>query len=368
MKIAFLARYDFYEKFGGDTNQVEKYKKHWEDSGHDVDIIITKDFNKDYDVYIVVNVDRFLETFYFLKELKKFNLLRKTFLLAIHHSYTDIEYFEKNSRKGINGLLTNSLGFFGREKIKSIILSLKKTEYLPWALALFFMPIRKILKDINPQISFIFIALGEKQSLESDYKLKANRYILTRNGCDIESFERNESEEIDILISGRIEHRKNSLNIAKELSSLENKKIVFVGGENNNNKKYCKDFKDFISKSPNMEYIGKVKPEEVKSLYLNSKLHISASWFEVSSLVDLEAYYYGCNIISSTNGYTREFLTENAVYIDPKETDQLKSKIIESEMKKRDLISRRDYIEKYHSWERNSKKLLDDINIVLERE
>ena len=69
MRVAFLVRYDFYDKFGGDTNQIEKYKKYWISEGANVDIITNKKFKKDYYAYIVVNIDRFLETFYFLKEL-----------------------------------------------------------------------------------------------------------------------------------------------------------------------------------------------------------------------------------------------------------------------------------------------------------
>lgn len=367
MKIAFLVRYDFFDKFGGDTNQVEKYKKYWLNQGEDVDIITTKDFKRNYDVYIVVNIDRFLETFFYLRVLKKYNLLNKTFLLTIHHSYKDIEYFEINSRKGLNGFLTKMFGFFGREKVKGLIFGLKNKNYLFPALIQLFISEVNFLSELNNSIVFIFIARGEKTIFEEDYGFKVKDYIFTKNGCDIETLDRRMKNSIDILISGRIEPRKNSLEIARVLSQLPDKKIVFVGGENNNSASYCNDFKKYISKFDNISYIGKVTSEEMKLLYMQSATHISCSWFEVSSLVDLEAYYYGCNIVSSSNGHTSEFLMDNAEYVDPKRVSSLPDKI-ESVMKKNvNIDSRVSYISENHSWSQNSNKLLTDINKYLDK-
>lgn len=77
---------------------------------------------------------------------------------------------------------------------------------------------------------------------------------------------------------------------------------------------------ELINRFPNMMYLGKVSPEEMTRLYYKSKIHISASWFEVSSLVDLEAYYCGCSVISSKNGYTSELLGERVFILTRKKT------------------------------------------------
>ncbi|HBQ0839235.1 TPA: hypothetical protein L7J82_005070, partial [Klebsiella pneumoniae] len=130
MNIAFLCREDFFRKFGGDTNQVLKYKKYWEsDKNHRVDIITKQNFEINYDLFIVVNIDRFLETFYFLRKLKKANKLHKTSILCIHHNFDDVVFFEKNIKKGFSGLLASIGGYFLREKAKDLILSFKNRVF-----------------------------------------------------------------------------------------------------------------------------------------------------------------------------------------------------------------------------------------------
>ncbi|MCS5792616.1 glycosyltransferase [Klebsiella pneumoniae subsp. pneumoniae] len=127
--------------------------------------------------------------------------------------------------------------------------------------------------------------------------------MLVRNGVDLvpELSESIDDRNIDVLVCGRIEERKNSLAILRELGKTK-LTVVFVGGENHNNKKYVTKFKDEISNYNNITFIGKKKPIDLISLYRRSRFHVSASWFEVASLVDLEAYAYGCKVISSTEG------------------------------------------------------------------
>ncbi|HBM8535776.1 TPA: glycosyltransferase, partial [Escherichia coli] len=174
----------------------------------------------------------------------------------------------------------------------------------------------------------------------------------------------NNEFEYDILVSGRIEPRKNQIRIINDLCTT-NYKICFVGGANENNTIYFDKFMGLISRFPNMTYLGKVSPEEMTRLYYKSKVHISASWFEVSSLVDLEAYYCGCSVISSKTGYTSELLGERVFYFDPKENENL-SALVEDAIKAIPVKDYKEFIAMHHDWEKNSLKLLRDLEYKIE--
>ncbi|WP_194428148.1 glycosyltransferase [Klebsiella variicola] len=174
----------------------------------------------------------------------------------------------------------------------------------------------------------------------------------------------NNEYEYDILVSGRIEPRKNQLRIINDLCET-NYKVCFVGGANENNAIYFDKFMELINRFPNMIYLGKVSPEEMTRLYYKSKVHVSASWFEVSSLVDLEAYYCGCSVISSKNGYTSELLGERVFYFDPKENENL-SVVAGDAIKAIPVKDYKEFIAMHHDWEINSRKLLCDLEYKIE--
>ncbi|MHB1701287.1 MAG: glycosyltransferase [Acidobacteriaceae bacterium] len=121
--------------------------------------------------------------------------------------------------------------------------------------------------------------------------------------------------DIDVCVVGRIEARKNQIAILKALDKL-GISGVFVGLENANHKRYCAKFKERIAESKS-DYIGGAPHGDIVQIMRRSKAHVSASWFEVSSLVDIEAYFCGCQVVSSLCGGTREILGERALYIDP---------------------------------------------------
>ncbi|WP_241627802.1 glycosyltransferase, partial [Rosenbergiella epipactidis] len=171
---------------------------------------------------------------------------------------------------------------------------------------------------------YIFLAQGEKLLFEKDFDIQVKNYVLTKNGCDVKDkvFIGNLHKDIDIIISGRIEPRKNSINLLRVLGGADYK-VKFVGSLNKNNKSYTDEFLSLVKGYDNIDYLGSVTHDDMQSLFKRSKIHISASWFEVSSLVDLEAYFLGCHVISSINGNTNEFIKKNIDFINPEDLSGL---------------------------------------------
>ena len=118
------------------------------------------------------------------------------------------------------------------------------------------------------------------------------------------------------LVGGRIEPRKNQC-VILELGELFAIPIIFAGAINERHAGYARRFKELIKGRENILHVGEIPRGEFDSLLNRCHLHVSASLFEVSSLVDLEARAAGAWIVSSKCGYAAEFLDEAAFICDP---------------------------------------------------
>lgn len=321
--IAFLVRDDFFDKFGGDTYQIEQYRKNFVDIT--ADILTYNDFDKsrNYDLYILTNVDRMSDYIGFYSLLRKRKLMNKTMILPIHHSYESISKYI-SFRYGKKGDLINFFGgVFFLEKLKGIFRNIRENRFL-YMMKNISLSYKNIIKEsIENSLGIIYIANGEMKNLVKDYGLDENccsEYSVIRNGisqyfvdkinmisCDKSSVKI--SRDIDIIICGRIEPRKNQLSILKKL--IDSKLTIrFIGDINRNNTKYCNEFLSLIGSTENdIKYLGKVTPDEMFDYYLRSKICLSASWFEVSSLVDIEAFAAGCEVLPSSEGHSQELLS-----------------------------------------------------------
>src|SRR5690606_20347363 len=116
-----------------------------------------------------------------------------------------------------------------------------------------------------------------------------------------------------ILVVGRIETRKRSLDVAR-VSRDMNVPITFVGGVNQNEPSYIEDFRSIVDQTPILTWTGEVDHARVLELMSSSTVLLNCSWVEVQSLVDLEAAFRGCRVITVANGgSSKEWLGENVI-------------------------------------------------------
>ncbi|MXF46381.1 glycosyltransferase [Raoultella sp. Lac2] len=366
MKVAFLTRVDAFDKNGGDTYQIQMYKKYFEKNGHEALIVTDLSIPDSCDYYILVNMDRPLELIAYYKKLEGLDRMNKTLFLSIHHSYKAIDYFESKVRSGKLGMVFKMISsFHRREKIKNIARSLKyKNLFIPSVLQTSLDYKQKIKEIICNVRSIILIAEGEKNTIEFDYDTTVSDSFIVKNGVDltiISELDYKKERDIDVLVCGRIESRKNTLAIAEHFKNTKYK-ITFVGAINNNDKEYGERFTNLIESCENMTYLGRVDPGKMPGIYLRSKIHLSASWFEVASLVDLEAYAYGCHVISSIHGHTDGYLGNRAIYLDPNKLNDITSIIDNLKAKECDLIAQHTFISSYFSWEKAYESLYSSLN------
>jgi len=367
--IAFLVRNDFFSKFGGDTLQIQKYAETLKLLGVESVIYTLDDFissSRKHDQYYIVNIDRGFECVFFYEIMKKRKLMNKTYVIPIHHDDFAVMNFN-SARLGFLSQFIRSPSTL--EKIKTCVRAIRSRSYLYDSFRhLLIVSYKNATKCLlNEAKGIVAIAAGEITVIEKDYDVSiADKSTIIHNGVSdtyltLLNRKKDNIRNIDVLVCGRIEQRKNQVAIARLLANKDFN-VKFVGGFNENNNKYCNEFLSVIDATDNLEYIGKVSPEEIVKLYGSAWIHLSASWFEVSSLVDIEAFFAGCYVFSSKHGHSGELLNgERFESVDPYELSNLSNRIefILNSLKKQET-SLND-IKSVRTWSHAGKELYEYI-------
>ncbi|MDD5194098.1 MAG: glycosyltransferase [Candidatus Omnitrophica bacterium] len=152
-----------------------------------------------------------------------------------------------------------------------------------------------------------------------------------------------------ILSVGRIEPRKNQLNLIKAARGL-NKRIVFVGnpaigyeGYYNACKKIAPENTLFIER---LEHSSTL----LASAYAACSVFVLQGWFETPGLVALEAALAGARLAVTSGGSTREYFKEYVEYFNPASPLSI-CRAIEKSLLREKTDDLREYIAKNFLWE-----------------
>ena len=122
MRIAYPMRVDALRKAGGDVLQVRRYIEEGARAGDDGGPLFTGELMcdmragfKGFDLVHLTNLDRPADTW---KAMRIAQGEGKPIVLStIHHSYEEIERFERLGRGGVVGVISGRLGFYGLARI-----------------------------------------------------------------------------------------------------------------------------------------------------------------------------------------------------------------------------------------------------------
>lgn len=315
-EILFCLRRDATEKPGGDSGKVYKYKSYLEQMGFAVSVI-TDPLELSCrgvkpDIVHVFNMQTPYENYRYLKWASDNNI--PLCFSPIHHEKKYMVKYFGNSLLGkfLSYDVYLMLSSFGKELIKFRTLQ-NLLSYSNGPL--------KINKKLVEYASLVFpLSRSELDHIKYDIparlagsKVKVLPNALTFKNAEVpcKAF-----RDIDIMVVGRIEPRKNILKIAEALKGTEYK-VVFAGKENSNHKKYCSDFRGIIEASPNLQYLGELNQDQLCHHYKRSKINLSNSWFEVVSQVDLEATSLGCKPIVSAASALFDYFSSEPLRLEP---------------------------------------------------
>jgi glycosyltransferase involved in cell wall biosynthesis len=222
-------------------------------------------------------------------------------------------------------------------------------KLLPSDLIEFVKVIARFLIKGDKIISPSYLLLGQKKAVkkiiretalllpnsESEYRRLVTNYGIEKafrvipNAIDPNLFNQASSPSLKdkklVLCVGRIEGRKNQLNLIRALNNTEFK-LFIIGSFASNQpayEKYCRS-----AAASNIKFINKIAQEQLVSYYKEAKVHVLPSWFETTGLSSLEAGVMGCNIVITDKGDTREYFEDMAYYCNPGSLDSIRSAVM----------------------------------------
>ena len=319
MKVAFITRLNLYKIAGGDTVQIEQTARRLIDLGVEVDILRSVDaipYEK-YDLLHFFGIPRPADMVYHSKRAKI------PFVVStIYCTYGD---YYKYNRKGI-GVIFSRLQTDRMEYFKTIARWLVGKDHFP-SVKYLLTGQRKSVIEVLETAGFILPnSYSELERLKEAYTGEVKSMVVT-NGINPEKFPYNPEVPKDenlVICVGRIENRKNQLNVIKALNNTKYK-LVLIGAPSANQLDYYQECK--ATAASNVTFLNRVPHEDLVKYYQLAKVHVLASWFETTGLSSLEAAIMRCNLVITEKGDTREYFGNDAFYCEPEKPESIKAAV-----------------------------------------
>ncbi|MCJ8209800.1 glycosyltransferase family 4 protein [Mucilaginibacter sp. RS28] len=319
MKVAFVTRLNLYKIAGGDTVQIEQTARQLRNLGVEVDILRSVDPipYEQYDILHFFGIPRPGDMVYHSSKAKM------PFVVStIHCTYGN---YYKYNKKGI-GAFFSFLNSDSMEYFKTIARWIVGKDHCP-SRHYFLNGQRKSIVHVLETADFILPnSYSELNRLKELYTQKVKGWVVT-NGINPEKFPYDPTIQKDdnlVICVGRIENRKNQLNLIKALNNTAYK-LVLIGEPSANQLDYYNECKSIAG--PNVVFAGRLSHEDMVHYYQVAKVHVLASWFETTGLSSLEAALMHCNIVITEEGDTREYFGEDAFYCTPENPDSIRQAV-----------------------------------------
>ncbi len=363
MKVLLWTRSDCFKSKGGDMVQVENTYLALRKMGVDVDISDQNnvDISK-YDLVHLFQLDWTPETYLHAKKALKSK--KKIILSPIHHNINEVKKFDDEYVFGLRRLSRFLiLDQFQRDTLKNIYRSLfDKSKIIPTLYSIF-LGLKKMNQATIKMSDYVLTQTKlEAQDLKEAYGLDfkwevipngvSQKFLTTPKGKNLLG------DENYILCVGRIEPRKNNLNIIYAVNLLRKElnkdiKLVFVGRKSNKHLEYTKLFDYEVKKNNWITYLDYVSYDQIPLIYKYSKVCISASWFETTGLTLLEALFLGSNAVSSSPR-AKEILGDLISYCEPDDEVSIKEALKIEFFKNRPELPKSYRLE--YTWDNVAKK------------
>ena len=148
---------------------------------------------------------------------------------------------------------------------------------------------------------------------------------------------------------------KNHVNLIKSISILQdnfgvNVDLVFTGSDKGN-LGYIRSMVDKLNLTNSIHFLGFVPANDISALYKCSEALLYGSFFGPDNLPPLEAFAYGCPVVTADVPGAREQLGDAAIFVNPSDPMHIAFAIrkVLSDMNLRKNMIRKG-IEKAKSW------------------
>jgi glycosyltransferase involved in cell wall biosynthesis len=359
MKILMIARKTLNSSPGGDTVQINSTAKYLRRLG--VSVVIstgTEDLNySDFNIihfFNIIRPDDILS-----------HIFRSKVPFVVSTVFVDYSEYERN-RGGKIGLLSKVISSDILEYLKAIARvftngdRIKSSYYLTHGHKKSITYIVKRSKLLLPN------SISEYQRLVRKYQVP-NRFMKIVNAIDRETFAMDVAANGDykdhVLCVGRIEGRKNQLNLIKAMVG-SNLSLTIIGKPSPNHMRYFQDCKRIVSQNQNMQIIEHIDHEDLASIYKAAKVHVLPSWFETTGLSSLEAAIMDCNIVITKKGDAEEYFGDLAYYCEPDDLSTIRRAVEQAFAQPVNKSLSALVLEEY-TWEKSAEQTLKGYYSVL---
>ncbi len=352
MRVLFVARSTLYKDRGGDTVQVLQTAAHLRKLQIEVDIQLTHEVTEyeQYDLLHFFNIIRPADILHHIRASGKPYVVSTIFV-----DYSD---YEKRSRKGLAGLLFRILSPDQIEYIKVVARRMVNGEKIVSPAYLWYGQGGAIRRIIRGAGMLLPNSASEYRRLYAHYKTEA-RYEVIPNAIDPLLFRQSGIPQVrqnDLVICvGRIEGRKNQLNLIRALSGTAYR-LLIIGSPSANQATYYRACRE--EAGPNVSFIAATSQEELTGYYSTARVHVLPSWFETTGLSSLEAAAMGCTLVITDKGDTREYFGDHAFYCEPASPTSIFVAVEKAATAEPDGALQRKIFSKY-TWEQTAIRTAD---------
>lgn len=357
IKVAFISRATLFTSPGGDTRQIEQTALGLKNKGVHVDIYLSVDkidYSK-YDLLHFFNIIRPADIIHHVRRSKKPYVVSTIFV-----EYGNVKEEKKNAVSLVKSVVSDSM----LEYIKAIARAIKNgekivsSEYLLWGHSKSVRWVAKNAACLLPNSQSEYNRFTKKYGV-------TNNVVVVPNGINTsvvnKHYPADERYKNAILCMGRIESRKNQLNLIRALNNTQYQ-LYIHGKPSPNNIAYYEQCKS--EAAPNVHILDWLQDDELYTAYSNAKVHVLPSYFETTGLSSLEAAVMGCNIVVTDRGDTKDYFGDNAWYCDPDSVASIKEEIEKAYAAPYDPAFK-EHILRYFTWDEAAVQTLKAYNQIL---
>jgi glycosyltransferase involved in cell wall biosynthesis len=260
--------------------------------------------------------------------------------VALSTVYCDMSEFDRSARAGIGGMIARRAGRNSTELAKAGGRAIRSREFHGGLAPLLWPGYEQLQRELLARCDVLLPnSQSEMERIERDLGVEVprERYVTVPNGIDPDYYspERLAGQapprhlagyEGCVLCVGRVEGRKNQLNLIRALKDSPYQ-IVLAGAPAANQNSYVETVRDAVADSANVVWLGSVSDEEKRWLYDLARVHVLPSWMETTGLVSLEAAAMDCALVVTPNGDTRDYFDGHAHFCGPHELGSIRTAV-----------------------------------------
>lgn len=305
-KILIVLRHDAGYRPGGDTMLLSTLSKYLDDFWCNI-VVGVPDHVEGFDFVICANIDRPIEANELLNICQRDQV--PLHLMTLHHSYVELSRFLKSGLRGWKQILAMMVRFKPVYYEQCLWQLRVVASYFSKGTTLKFGNVRRSQLALLENCELLLVVSKEElKMIEHDIGAVSSRVVEVPHIINSEPIKEVAEKKI-VFCPRRIESRKNQLFLLQVAERLSEYKFVFMGRLNSSESGYCKKFMNNATKLENVLYLEPREIKEFRSYLMSSNIVLTASWFEVTSLIELEVLKNGKKLVTSSPSYNHSFFS-----------------------------------------------------------